>query len=507
MRTPGVPAIVSLLLSLCLCGLPASSQTGRRFDVRSYGARGDYHFVDDGTIQAGTRVLTSPSANFTSADVRKPLYILGAGPLVNGRADPLSTTIVSIENGANAVLAYAAQTTVTNGRVSWGSDDRIPIERAINAAAAAGGGNVYVPAGTFGITGALTMVGSNIHLTGEGNNTVLYQSKVYASSDGPAVNQTDGLPVLLIGVRGTRTSNIEIDHLRLTNAGTEIHNSVNGNGIITFVDGAIADNYKLHDLRVETSSRCGINSGAISNGYEIYENYVEGGLHGFYIAGDGTNGYIHDNHLVNTRYLRHQFNSEGIAIKNQKNCRIIHNTVEGYRWGILIPDWPSKHVSVDNNTVTVSSEAGNVLGIAGNNGSEIVISNNQVECQSRGMGLWFYTNRLSNIEATRNTIKNCLTGIKFDGTATGTGPANLKLKENAISGCTDGIRMESVGGVNVVQTNKQTGCSGMPWLVTSSPNGTVTYFSQDNTFENTARPKSSFDGSVRQVQKSEIPPR
>lgn len=429
------------------------TRTSRVFDVKMYGAKGDCRYSDDVTMTAGSTILTSAAAGFASTDSGKPISVLGAGPSVNGRADPLSSTISSV-SGHTAVLADAAQTNVSNAHASWGTDDTASIQKAIDGAAATGEGRVSFPAGTYRMTGVLRITASNIRVTGAGHSSVVYQSAVHTWATGGEANQGDGFPELYIGLKGTPVSNIEIDHLTFANSGTEIHNAVNGNGLITVLDGTTVNDFSFHDLTIETSSRCGITQAGISKGFEIYRNKVVGGLHGFYITGKGSNGYIHDNNLVNSPRLRGPFsgsgkyNSCGMCIKDQNNLRVTDNTIESYRWAVLISDYPEQHVVVDHNKILHSE-----LGIATNQGSDLVFTNNLIETASKG-GIWVRASNLIDVvEISNNIIRNVGSyAISVSKLSTGD-IRDVTISNNRFFDCASGIRFMSVGGSNVIDSN------------------------------------------------------
>jgi len=88
---------------------------------------------------------------------------------------------------------------------------------------------------------------------------------------------------------------------------------------------------------------------------------------------------------------------------------------------------------------------------------------------------------------------------------TAAGPANVKVQDNQITACDDGIILDSVGGVNVVKNNKLRACSGSPWAVRRSQSGSATYFYDDNDSDNGAA-AAKFDNSVHRLLKGASPP-
>lgn len=136
------------------------------FNVAAYGAKGDGRIVVDGAMTASSAVLTSVTANFTSADVGRYVMVKGAAPT---GVTSLIAQVNSVTNGTTAVLAVAASTTITGAVVMIASDDTAHIQAAINAAMAYAGVHgpavVYIPVGSgrfYGVAGALVTGGSTL---------------------------------------------------------------------------------------------------------------------------------------------------------------------------------------------------------------------------------------------------------------------------------------------------------------------------------------------------------
>jgi hypothetical protein len=403
--------------------------------------------VDDGVVVAGSTVLTSASATFISADIGKPIDVIGAGPSINGKNDQLRTTILGVQDAQTAILGTPAQVDISNAHVSWGTDEQPPLQAAINAAAA-GGGTVYVPTGCYRISELLTITASDIRLTGDGDASEIYMSHVHTFAEGgEQANQGDGLPNLYIGSAGRVISNIEVDHLKFANAGVTILNSVNGAGLITVVDGSTVNSYKLYDLTIQTSSRCGITQAATSRGFEIYNNTISGGLHGFYIAGFGTNGYVHDNHLTNTPALWNQYNSAGMAIKGQTNGKFVRNTVDGYRYGLLVSDHLSQGLTIDSNVLTNSH-----LALAINWGVDLSLTNNTIDT-ANSTGIWIQSvASVNQVRILGNSIRNVNGYGIYLVTGTGT-ISDIDIEGNVLTSCMSGLQFYLVRGTNSIINN------------------------------------------------------
>ncbi|PXW99128.1 glycosyl hydrolase family 28-related protein [Mycolicibacterium moriokaense] len=162
--------------------------------------------ISDGAIVAGTPVLTSATAAFTSSDIRSTVAIAGAGasgaPLTatvvkvssashvtlssnatstandasTTLAPYLTTTIASVSDGA-AILAVAAGSTVSAVNILYGLDAASAIAAAMSAAADAGGGTVSLPPGKYLTTAPISLSkASNISVVGAGaEDSLIYR--------------------------------------------------------------------------------------------------------------------------------------------------------------------------------------------------------------------------------------------------------------------------------------------------------------------------------------------
>ena len=88
----------------------------------NFGAVSDFQKRIDGNISAGSNVLTSLTANWTAADVGKPIIVENAGSATTWR-NTLITTIQSVTDANTVVLADAATNNAFGVDVLWGSDN------------------------------------------------------------------------------------------------------------------------------------------------------------------------------------------------------------------------------------------------------------------------------------------------------------------------------------------------------------------------------------------------
>lgn len=105
-----------------------------QFYVRGYGARGDGIMLADVAMAASSKVLTSPSASFSGADVGKHILVNNAGSApASDTSGALITTIASVQSATQVTLTAAASRTVSAMTAMYGTDDTAAIQAAMNA--------------------------------------------------------------------------------------------------------------------------------------------------------------------------------------------------------------------------------------------------------------------------------------------------------------------------------------------------------------------------------------
>ncbi len=130
-------------------------------NVRSFGARCDARTVSDVETAAGSPVITSSTAAFSAADVGK-VASLRAG------AVGITTTILSVQSALQATLAANVGATGTGRILTWGTDDSVAVQAAVNAAPAAA--TVIIPGQTL-VTTALSIT-KDLTISGVGVSEV-----------------------------------------------------------------------------------------------------------------------------------------------------------------------------------------------------------------------------------------------------------------------------------------------------------------------------------------------
>jgi|APTNR8051073442_1049403.scaffolds.fasta_scaffold10433_1 hypothetical protein len=212
-------------------------------------------------------------------------------------------------------------------------DDTAAIQQAVNAAKTTSAKCVFVPSGTFRIT-RFTIDGG-VKMVGNRNNSVLF-------APSPANRQ-----VKLNGIGAG------IYSLKLLTYGTQRTN--NNEGI--WIEGG-ASNWVVDDLTIDGGNGPGIITYGAFNG-RITRNrvsntksdsiHISGGAHHIYVAGNKVRNSGDDNIAVVT-YGYHPVNTYQVLIEN--------NDVGDHPWGRGITVVGGEHVTIRNNVVTRSSDAG-----------------------------------------------------------------------------------------------------------------------------------------------------
>ncbi len=137
---------------------------GQFYSILAYGAKADAIKGTGASIAAGSAILTVAAGAFTAADVGKGITVIGAGPSGTDRR----TTIVSVQSATQVTLAGTAGTTASNTAYYYGTLTHTPLQNAINAAVAAGGGIVFIPPGSYFFNIQRVTIASNVTVIGAG---------------------------------------------------------------------------------------------------------------------------------------------------------------------------------------------------------------------------------------------------------------------------------------------------------------------------------------------------
>lgn len=331
---------------------------------------------------------------------------LGLG---NAATRNVGTTSGTVAAGDTVVYKGALTYNVKDyGATGDGStDDRAAIQSAISAANSAGGGVVYLPAGTYMLSSSLTLP-SNIHLQGVGPASILKHPNDAVSTGYLALVNTDT-------VNGN--NNITLSDFALDCNYTNRPAATNSGIRFLADDSNACDNITIRQLTIRDVPVAAMQVMNTTN-FQVVRNRVDDtGRDGITIWFNSTDGVIEGNIVTNTRDDCIALNSEanphvmtqikrvsivgntvgqaadsvfgtGINVAGATDVAVQGNTIDyAQGWGIVVQgglvsgaSLPSRRISVTGNTIrsagTATSGGG---GIATANGSHIAITGNTVD--------------------------------------------------------------------------------------------------------------------------------
>ncbi len=208
------------------CSVRIEDQNGAQVDSFTY----------EPTVNAG--LVEVINGGYTGIDPDTGQYAAGQRTYLNRILSSLASSLGGIDGlyspGAGAtglpigaVLSSICISVESFGAVGNGvADDTTPIQNTINFVSALGGGDVFVPAGTYQLTALLTIATTGVNIVGAGAKSVLRQT---STTLGVLSFTTTGLIAINHVVR-----NIKISHAT-TSTGTAI------SGTCLFVSNVIVD--------------------------------------------------------------------------------------------------------------------------------------------------------------------------------------------------------------------------------------------------------------------------
>ena len=456
---------------------PVHIEGDKVVNVRDFGATGDCRRVMDGTMKQGSEVLTSASARFRPEDVGKPIYVLGAATrtfpeIGNVPGAPLSSEIVAVTDEHTVRLKDAATQDVPETSVAWGTDDTKAIQAAINSLSESGG-TVFFPPGIYRVVyqggPGLQVAASNIRLQGTGagsaifNSTVIFKAKV---KDGVTRTEQGGVPVLYVGGPGKAIQNVEVDHLWLGDNGGQYDYPVWGpHGPAVLGTSGKVDRFHFHDVIIETRFLCGVGMNSQTDGFTIDHVTVQSsGEHGFYLAGTGAHGDVHDNRVFSPGAPMRQ----GIILKKKEHVRVAHNEISrvGFQ-GLGVegddPTYLSRDIEIVDNDIHDLAEW-HTDAITIFNADGVTIRGNRITDTSWiGIDLHTWLYRVTNVVVEGNVLTrvgspdprdpcfaiNCrydpprtlAAGAPWPGSV-----ADIRIENNTVTGSPRGIAVKDVGG-------------------------------------------------------------
>lgn len=286
--------------------------------------------------------------------------------------------------------------------------------------------------------------------------------------DGVTYTDQVGVPVLYVG-SPSGINHVEVDHLWLGDNGQHFNYAVwgpGGPGVLGSADQVDALNF--HDLKIVTNYLCGLNMDSRTNGFSIYNVVVQsnGGNHGFYLAGYGSNGDIHDNHFIGTVPMR-----IGITIKAKNNIRLHNNEVtNAWFQGISTSGdaafLTSTNVAIANNWIHDLISPG-TSGITIFNASNVTITGNRIANVSwAGIYLAAFLWRVADVTISDNIISRVGTAAPVAGivakyvapeASKSLSPGllrNIVIEDNVINDSRAGIYVFNIDGTNLIRRNR-----------------------------------------------------
>jgi parallel beta-helix repeat protein len=281
-----------------------------------------------------------------------------------------------------------------------------------------------------------------------------------------------GVSVLYVGKPKVAIENVEVDHLWLGDNGQNYDYPTwgpHGPGVLGSA-GQI-DHFSFHDITIVTSFLCGVNTDSETNGFSIHHlNVFATGEHGFYLAGTGSEGDVHDNRVIGTatRPMR-----QGIAVKKKQHIRITHNEVANVDFQAIgvegdDPSYISRDVLIEDNWLH-DLPAWHTDAITIFNADNVVIRHNRIENTSWiGIDLRTTLYPVSHVWVQDNIItraagrdpafaiavhydppRNLAAGVPFPGSV-----SDITIEGNIVTDCPLGISMKNVSGHNLVRDNR-----------------------------------------------------
>lgn len=375
------------------------------------------------------------------------------------------------------------------GAVGDGSnDDTAGIQLALDAANTAGGGIVFIPAGTYKITNTL-LVYSDTHVYGAGRGATILTSPV-SSYAGKSVEGAQVYATLaMAAVNRASVRNLTVDH----SAGAS------ANGIVIIAGNAGAgtrsNDCVIDGCEVIFSSSSG-HAYCIwnlkSDGSKILNNYVEGGFTAYtWTAGnpqEGIESYGGEDVLISGNTVN-GVQQNGIYVVSDstvgtvQNICVVDNSVESSGRGVTLVIGNCNGIQVKNNHIKTAWDIGiSLTANATSTVDGVHISGNTItdvgdaDPHSVGVGVYLYGDlsaTISRIVISDNIIKNCqeattaaIANYSFSNTqiinnniktCTGFGilaynPNDLVIDGNTIDGTQDSSITVGTGGAGNTPT-------------------------------------------------------
>ena len=318
-----------------------------------------------------------------------------------------------------------------------GTDDTAAIQAAFTAAA---GRTVFFPAGTYTVTGTMTLT-NGMKVIGEGyNSTIIYQSTANTTIFYPATDN-------------------EICNLKFTGTGAYSvggREAIKGDPTGTGIAGI---RIHIHDCYFDsTLSTTGV-GGDNCTDWIIENNYFNlgaNGEHGIYLSSGSTRCHVTGNYL--NKSVSGGIGSNAINIKGNASCWFESNFISGVGWdgyGIVSSTAASNNLQIRNNRFYSLLATAQAIRVGSSSAdSNIIISGNDIA----GGFIGIQSTALQ-CQIEHNLIIGCgAYGVSTTGT--GADSSRTVIQNNRIYNCAGGIVVDAPDNNTYVLNNILIGASG-----------------------------------------------
>lgn len=255
--------------------------------------------IDDSNVVSGITTLNTSILNL--AETTAPASTAGVGKFYVKSSDSLPYFMDDSGNETALILSSTLSGLYTVGPTGSGADyitdgtaDDVQIQEAMDAAETAGGGTVYLLAGTFTIS-TILQIPAEVRLIGSGIDTTIIKAVNSYSSLGPSNGRT------MIKAKVNPCSDSEIAHITWDGNATNIA-GVTSDGTHRLVDIHYAENFRFHDCKVIDSINYAIHF-RFADGLWIERNYIYTGTHTTYDECDGIHVTSSDNFFIVDNFI------------------------------------------------------------------------------------------------------------------------------------------------------------------------------------------------------------
>jgi hypothetical protein len=160
--------------------------------VTDFGAKADFQQAADGSMTAGSDVLTTSASEFAASDVGKTVAITGAAS--SGTSDVLYGTISAYTSPTQVTVSATAANSVSRAVIYWGTNDTAAFNAALDASGPASDYTIYVkvPQGNYLVDGEIFVRGGEV-IQGDAQGL----SRLYS------IDNTNSFPIMNVGTNSS----------------------------------------------------------------------------------------------------------------------------------------------------------------------------------------------------------------------------------------------------------------------------------------------------------------